>query len=407
MDIKVPQLAEGIESATVVNILVSEGERIEKDQIIMELETEKAIGPIPSPESGVVARIHVKEGDVVAVGQLLLSLAEKEEERLEEARLAAEERGSAEASRYEPQGGLPPPASPSVRKIARELGIDLTRIRGREPGGRIVLKDLRDYIQRLQEMAFKPARPAIVRPEPQRIDFTKWGPVRRERLSALRRTVTDRTVASWTTIPHVTQFDEADITALMELRKKYVPLYEKKGARLSLTAIALKALIPPLKKYPVFNASLDEGALEIVYKDYYHIGVAVDTDSGLIVPVMRDVGEKSLLEVCLELHRLSEKARQRKVSLEELQGGSFTLSNLGGIGSAHFTPIIYKPQAAVLGLGHGTLKPRVRNGKVEPRLTLPLCLSYDHRLIDGADAARFVREVVQTLENFPEQELKP
>src|SRR5207237_777799 len=203
----------------------------------------------------------------------------------------------------------------------------------------------------------------------------------------------------------VTQFDEADITTLMELRKKFAPAYEKKSARLTLTSFALKAVVAALKKHPSFNSSFDETNEKIILKDYYHIGLAVDTEQGLIVPVLRDVDKKNLVELSKEVTELAEKARSRKISLEELKGGSFTISNQGGIGGAHFTPIINKPEVAILGLGRGALKPVVRDKKIEPRLLLPLGLSYDHRVNDGADAARFMRDLVQVLENFPEQEV--
>ncbi|MGH7832193.1 MAG: 2-oxo acid dehydrogenase subunit E2 [Candidatus Binatia bacterium] len=421
MDVKLPRLGEGAESGTVVNILVTEGQRIQKDQNILELENEKAVAPIPSPVDGIVRKIHVKEGDEISVGQLLVSLAEdgsaepavKEETtrapskpRTTVEKPAAEEPAEAKEHRYESRSGVGPPAAPSIRKMARELGIDLSRIRGTEQGGRITLADVRAYIGRLQELAFS-AKPGRVERLPEEsIDFSKWGPVTKKRMSPLRRTVAERTSDAWRTIPHITQFDEADVTDLVEMRKKYVRMYEEKGAHLTLTILVLKAVIGPLKKCPIFNASLDEATQEIVYKDYYHLGVAVDTDAGLIVPVLRDVDKKSLLDLSLEVSELAEKARQRKVSLEELQGGTFTVSNLGGIGGTHFTPIINKPQVAVIGLGKGTLKPVVRAGKIEARTILEIGLSYDHRLIDGADGARFVRELVHALENFSEEQLK-
>lgn len=428
MDVKLPRLGEGADSGVVVNILVSEGERIQKDQTILELENEKAVAPIPSPVSGTIQKIHVKEGDEITVGQVLVSLAEeaaaprvsgqaKPEAALESVGKALapppgeakEVAAPAGEYRYEAKSGLPPPASPSIRKLAGDLGIDLTRVQGSERGGRVTLADVRAYIQRLQQVAFE-KKPAVAREAPARaaesIDFSKWGPVNKKRLSPLRRTVSERTALAWATVPHVFQFDEADITALMELRKKFAPLYEKKGARLTLTALALKAALVPLKKFPIFNASLDEAAQEIVYKEYYHIGVAVDTESGLIVPVIKDVDKKSLLELSKELAEMAERTRHRKVSLEALQGGTLTISNLGGIGGAHFTPIVYKPQSAVIGLGQGELKPVVRDGKVEARLMLPVTVSYDHRLIDGADGARFVRELVGALESFKEEDFK-
>jgi pyruvate dehydrogenase E2 component (dihydrolipoamide acetyltransferase) len=225
-------------------------------------------------------------------------------------------------------------------------------------------------------------------------------------LSSLRKTIGEKITETWTTVPHVTQFDEADITELTVMRKKYAPAYEKKGAKLTVAPFALNAVIGPLKQYPQFNASFDEATSELVLKQYYHIGVAVDTEQGLIVPVVRDVDKKSLLELALELQQLAERARSRKVSLDELKGNSFTISNLGGIGGAHFTPIINRPDVAILGIGRGALKPVVRDGKIEPRMMLPLALSYDHRVIDGADGARFVRAVVEAFEQFKEADVK-
>jgi pyruvate dehydrogenase E2 component (dihydrolipoamide acetyltransferase) len=289
--------------------------------------------------------------------------------------------------------------------MARELGIDLTRVRGSDEGGRIQLSDLRAYIQRLQKMgaADKAGKAA---PAPESVDFSKWGAITRQPMSPLRKTISRRLVESWNAIPHVTQFDEADITSLMELRSRYAPLYEQKGARLTLTSFVLKAVVAALRKHPIFNSSLDEAAQAITFKEYYHIGVAVDTDQGLIVPVIRDVDKKSLLELSKDLGGLAEKARSRKVSSEELKGGTFTISNQGGIGGAHFTPIINKPEVAILGLGRGAMRAVVRDNKVEPRLMLPLALSYDHRVIDGGGAARFTVELVQALENFGEAEVR-
>jgi len=436
MDIKLPRLAEGVESGTVVNILVKEGQQIKKDQPIMEFETQKAVGSIPSPERGTVTKIHVKEGMEVAVGQALISIdAEGDAAAAQSAQsnLVAPQKTTFEraqpappqtarpgavqdqsvAHRYEAQSGAPPPAAPSIRKIARELGIDLTRVKGSEAGGRIVLDDLRAYIDRLQRLAFEAKAaaeaPADTGPRPapgETMDFAKWGPVRREKMAPLRRTVSQRMVQSWTTIPKINQFDDADITALLALRKKYAPAYENKQARLTLTAFVVKAVAAALQKYPRANSSLDEAAHEIVYKDYRHIGIAVDTEGGLIVPVLRDADKKSLLEISSELHGLTERTRARKIGLEELQGGSFTISNQGSIGGAHFTPIIYAPQVAILGIGQGAAKPVVIDGKIAARMVLPLCLAYDHRVLDGADAVRFLREIIHGLESFPEAEVK-
>mgnify|MGYP003575953778 CR=1 FL=1 len=436
MDVKLPRLAEGVDSGVVVNILVSEGQEIKKDQPFIELETQKAVGSIPAPESGIVNKIHVKEGMEVAVGQTLISIATNRDsaavtsaigeqaaaptgvEQPAQTRSTTSPAAGAkpppqvENYRYESKSGATPPASPSIRKMAADLGIDLTRIKGSEAGGRIILADVRAYIQRLQELSFEePKERAATAPsattlpsEP--VDFRKWGPIRRERLSPLRRTVGRRMVESWTAIPKINQFDDADITDLLTLRKKHAAAFEKKGSHLTLTAFLLKVVAAGLQKHPRLNASIDESTGEIIYKDYYHIGVAVDTEGGLIVPVLRDVDKNNLFDLSKELHELTEKTRQRKVSLEELQGGTFTISNQGSIGSGHFTPIIYAPQVAILGVGQGQPKPVVVRETIAIRTMLPLCLAYDHRVLDGADAVRFLKEIITGLESFPEAQVK-
>lgn len=433
MDVKLPQLAEGVESGTVVSILVAEGQEVKKDQAIMELETQKAVGSIPAPSSGVVVKIYVTQGMEVSVGQPLISIESGGASAAAKPAPAPSKPAPAKANtsvapaqperapsgvvadeyRYTSQSGMPPPAPPSLRKLARELGIDLTRVRGSEAGGRINLGDVRDYVQRLQQLAFHGAAPAV-QPAPasmpgstpsEAIDFAKWGPIHREKMSPLRRTVSRRMVESWTTIPKINQFADADVTALLSLRKKHAPAYEKKGAHLTLTSFLLLILGRALKKYPRANSSMDESTLEIIYKDYCHIGVAVDTEGGLIVPILRDVDRKNLLQLSQELQALTEKTRQRKVSLEELQGGSFTISNQGSIGGSHFTPIIYAPQVAILGVGQGQAKPVAIDGKIAIRTILPLCLAYDHRVLDGADAVRFIKELIAGLETFDEADL--
>jgi pyruvate dehydrogenase E2 component (dihydrolipoamide acetyltransferase) len=311
----------------------------------------------------------------------------------------------------EPGSGLAPSAAPSIRKLARDLGIDLTRVRGSARGGRIVLEDVRAYIQRLQRVAAgpktaAPAGAAVPKAAVEPVDFSKWGPISRSAMSPLRQVIARRMTESWLTTPRVTQFDEADITALMALRKQYAGAYEQKGARLTLTSFALKVVVETLKKHPIFNASVDEVAQEIVFKQYYHLGVAVDTDAGLIVPVLRDADRKSVLELSLELESLAQKARERKVAADDLKGGTFTISNQGGIGGAQFTPIVNKPEVAILGLGRGALKAVVREGAVVPRLMLPIGLSYDHRVIDGGVAARFTVDLVQAFENFKEADVQ-
>ncbi|MGD0017582.1 MAG: 2-oxo acid dehydrogenase subunit E2, partial [Verrucomicrobiia bacterium] len=298
-----------------------------------------------------------------------------------------------------------PVSSPSIRKTAQELGIDLTHVRGTGAGGRIELADIRAHIHQLQKPAAGLKTTPVKKPL-KSMDFAKWGRITRKPLSSLRKTIGETVAETWATVPHVTQFDEADITELMALREKHAPAYEKKGAKLTVTPFVLKAIVGPLKRYPQFNASFDEAAGELVLKEYHHIGVAVDTEQGLIVPVVRDVDKKDLLELTLELQRLAERARTREVSLDELKGNSFTISNLGGVGGAYFTPIINKPDVAILGIGRGVMKPVVRGGKVEPRMMLPLALSYDHRVIDGADGARFIRAVVEAFAQFKEADVR-
>jgi pyruvate dehydrogenase E2 component (dihydrolipoamide acetyltransferase) len=432
MDLKLPHLGEGADSGTVVNLFVKEGDAVTKGQPILELENEKAVATIPATAAGAVTQVFVKVGDKLSVGQRILSLGEsgaagappaakpepapvRNREKLiqtpspQQAPGAPEEEEMETGSEAKP--GTTPAAAPSIRKLARDLGLDLTRVRGSARGGRIMLEDVRAYIQKLQRLAATPrgAAPAgasAPKPAPEQIDFSKWGPVSKAPISPLREVIARRMAESWSTTPRVTQFDEADITALMALRKKYAAAYEQKSVRLTLTSFALKVVVEALKKHSIFNASLDEVAQEIVFKQYYHIGIAVDTEAGLIVPVIRDADKKNLLELSRELEELAGKARERKVSAEEMKGGSFTLSNQGGIGGGQFTPIVNKPQVAILGLGRGAMKAVVRDGKIEPRLMLPLGLSYDHRVIDGAAAARFIVELVQAFENFKEDDVK-
>lgn len=419
MEIKIPFLAEGVESGTVVSILVKEGDRIEKDQTVLELETNKATAPIPSPGAGTVTKILVHEGEEVGVGQTIMVLSEGagSKAKLQKGRSKAAvprekplrempadvSKSYMEGRRRQAQAGLPPPTSPSVRKIAHELGVDLSEVEGTEPGGRISLADVRRYVQ--SPRTAKPGAPTQPKAQ-RRIDFSKWGPVTRKVLSNIRQTIGQRMYEAWSNIPHVTQFEEADITNLMVLRQKYASVYEKEGGRLTLTALVLKVLPWLLRKYPVFNSSYDETAKEIVYKDYYHIGVAVDTEQGLIVPVVRDVDKKDLMTLAKELECLAEKARKRTLLLNDIEGGTFTVSNLGSIGGAHFSPIINPPQVAILGLGRARAKPVAKTSKIQIRTMLPICLSYDHRVIDGADGARFIEDFVQALEQVGGADVK-
>jgi pyruvate dehydrogenase E2 component (dihydrolipoamide acetyltransferase) len=418
MDVKLPKLGEGADSGVVINLFVKEGDTVAKDQAILELENEKAVASIPSTGAGVVAKIYVKPGDRISIGQRILTLNESGQvataapvPALKKATIQKiEDEDENEHEEEEQTSTVAPVAAPSVRRLARELGIDLRKVRGSEAGGRTVLADVRNYIQRLIASAAKgksgggvvaPAKPVA-----EQIDFSKWGPVSKKPLSPLRQVIARRMGESWNAVPRVTQFDEADFTRLNELRKKFAAKYEKKGVRLTLTPLVLKAVAETLKKHPLFNSSLDEAANEIVIKEYYHIGIAVDTEQGLIVPVLRDVDKKSILDLAKELEQLAAKARDRKISAEELKGGTFTISNQGAIGGAHFTPIVNTPEVAILGLGRGAMKPVARDGKVVIRMMTPLGLSYDHRVIDGAEAARFIVDLVAALQDFKEAAVK-
>ena len=436
MDVKLPKLGEGAESGVVVSIAVKEGDQVTKGQTILELENEKAVAAIPSSVAGVVSRVNVKPGDRISVGHVLITLdaadgaapeAKSDQPKKAAAPAAKATRRAAPEPEFDEEedsdeeqlqetaadkAGMAAPASPSIRKLARDIGLDLRKIHGSEDGGRIVLADIRSYIQKLQRLAARPRSggaqaPAEVKPPAERIDFSQWGPITKKPLSPIRLTISRRMLENKVSIPHVTQFDDADITVLTELRKEYADAYEKKGARLTLTSFALKAVADTLKKFPNFNSSLDEAVNEIVFKEYVHIGLAVDTEQGLLVPIIRDADKKDLFQLSKDVQELAEKARARKVSLEEMKGGSFTISNQGGIGGAHFTPIINKPEVAILGLGRGSLKAVVnKEKKIEPRLMMPMALSYDHRVIDGGEAARFTVELVQAFENFKEENIK-
>ena len=426
MDVKLPNLGEGADSGTVVGILVKPGTQIKKGQNIIELETGKAVAPIPSPAAGTVTNVRVKEGDKIAVGAVILSLDEgaatttataapptgekkpsKAPTKKVEAEPEPEEEGEPETAEAEVVNENPV-APPSVRKVAHELGIDLRKVRGSASGGRILWEDLRSYIARLERLAARPAgKPGASAPAPsEHADFSQWGSIYKRPLTPLRKVIAQRMVESRQMVPEVTQFDEADVTALTDLRKKFAPAYEAKGARLTLTSFVLKIVAYTLKKHPIFNSSLDEAANEIVFKEYFHIGLAVDTEAGLLVPVIRDCDKKDLVQLSKDIADVAARARDRKLGLEEMRGGTFTVSNQGGIGGGHFTPIINRPEAAILGLGRSVLKPIVRDGKIEPRLMMPITVAYDHRLIDGAAAARFIVDLVNALQSFGEADVK-
>ncbi|HEU6447277.1 MAG TPA: dihydrolipoamide acetyltransferase family protein [Verrucomicrobiae bacterium] len=432
MDVKLPKLGEGADSGVVVNVFIKEGDTVASGQAILELENEKAVASIPSTASGTVEKVFVKAGDRVNVGQKLISVAgggaaapsapaaapaqKAPAKKAPAKKAAAKPAPEPEEIEEEPVAESEdeilsenPVAAPSVRKIARDLGLDLRKIRGSESGGRIVLADVRNYIQRLISSASKAkagAGKVAAKPVAEKIDFSQWGPIIKKPVTPLRDVIARRMLESWNTVARVTQFDEADCTAMNDLRKKFGKDYEAKGAKLTLTPLILKAVAETLKKHPIFNSSLDEAANEIIIKEYIHLGIAVDTDQGLMVPVIRDVDKKSVLDLAKELEQLAAKARDRKISIEEMKGGTFTISNQGAIGGSHFTPIVNKPEVAILGLGRGAMKAVVRDGQIVARMMTPLTLSYDHRVIDGGSAARFIVDLVKNLENFNESAVK-
>lgn len=433
MDVKLPKLGEGADSGVVVGIFVKEGDTIAKDQSILELENEKAVASIPASAGGVVEKVHIKVGDRIAVGQKILTLAggatpAPAAAPKAPAKKAAPANTPAPAPTPEPEpetevaleedeanleatNSVVPVASPSIRKLARELGINLGKIKGSGNGGRIVIGDVKAYVQRLMRAAAAPkaAAPAgtLAAPAPApSIDFSQWGPITKKSTSQLRKVIARRMSESWHAVPRVTQFDSIDFTGLGELRKKYATAYEQKGVKLTLTPFVLKAVASALRQHPIFNSSLDEAAGEVILKEYIHLGIAVDTDQGLMVPVIRDVDKKSMLDLAKELEALAAKARDRKISAEEMKGGTFTISNQGAIGGGHFTPIINLPEVAILGLGRGALQPVVRDGQVVVRLMTPIAVSYDHRVIDGGTAARFTVDLVKAFETFDEALVK-
>ena len=483
-EFKIPELGENITAGDVVRVLVKAGDSIEKDQPVLELETDKATIEVPSSVSGTVQDVKVKQGDKVQVGQVVLTVGdgaaapakpagkpapaetaaktpapepskeaaadkapkpkpqppgaaeegglsqaatpERKEERKEEGK--EEEGQDQERPRQKPRGEVvdinrgaragqqppappaeaeaprrpPAPAAPSVRRLARELGVDIAQVTGSGPEGRISIEDVQLYVKNaLANLQTGRTGAAAAVPLP---DFSKWGEVERKPMSNIRRKTSEHLSHAWNVIPHVTQHDRADITAVEGLRKKYAPQAEKAGGKLTMTAIALKIVAGALQRFPQFNSSIDVAANELVYKKSIHVGVAADTPRGLLVPVIRDVDRKGIFDLSKELAQASEKARNGKLGLDDMQGAGFTITNLGGIGGTSFTPIVNWPEVAILGVSRGSWEPVWRpasvedEGTFEPRLMLPLSLSYDHRVIDGADAARFLRWVCEAFE---------
>src|SRR5580700_2410974 len=437
-----PELGENISQGDLVRLMIAPGTRVSEGQPVMELETDKAVVEVPSSVSGVVKEVKVKEGEKIKVGQVIFTLeggaatpepANKQTGPVEHvtgqhgARLAFQAAIRAEGKTEEQ--ALPPdqpqlspaafsmplqlgkvagtehrqpvPAAPSIRRLARELGIDIYEVKGSGPGGRISEDNVKAHAKALLTAVISAAQAAPRAGHfaaPKLPDFTKWGKTERVSMRGVRRKTAEHLAESWNTIPHVTQQDRADITELEQLRARFAPKAQEAGGKMTMTAIALKVCAAALKVFPQFNASIDMEKEEIVYKQYINLGVAMDTDRGLLVPVIRDVDKKNIVELAAELTQLSKKARDRKLTPQEMEGGTFTITNLGGIGGTAFTPIVNHPEVAILGLSRGRMEPEWIDGKFEPRLILPLSLSYDHRLIDGADAARFLRWIAEAFE---------
>ena len=427
MDVRLPKIGDSADSGTVVSILVKPGDVITAGQTVIELEQEKAVAPIPSSAAGTVGEIRVREGEKISVGTVILTLtgatggsapapaaapaAAAASRPARRAQVVQDDDDDDVLPADEGDGGPTPGASPYVRKVARELGIPLSRVAGSGNGGRVVITDLARHIARLERAVARAGRyaeePKGLSFAPVSTDFSVFGPVVSEPLTELRKVIASRMVENSVSLPHVTQFDDADLSRIEALRKQYKGDYEKAGARLTPTPFIIKALVSALKKHPRFNSSVNEVAQTLVLKQYYHIGIAVDTDAGLLVPVLKDADKKSLLQIAQELTAIAEKARDRKVGAEDMKGGTFTISNQGAIGGGHFTPIINKPESAILGIGKTQQKPVVTaEGKIEARPMMPITVSYDHRIIDGGSAARFTVDLVKALQEFPESEVK-
>jgi pyruvate dehydrogenase E2 component (dihydrolipoamide acetyltransferase) len=458
-DLKLPELGENVTSADVLRVLVSAGETVTKDQPVLELETDKATVEVPSTVTGVVQEVKVKPGDKVKTGQVILTFGEDRAGQQvkadkpaagaatgssAKAKKTSSEPAAKDVSPAEAQPTVPPAspgdsaaegesagpgpaparrprgevvrisraaatpapdpgvddggpaaaAAPSVRRLARELGVAIDEIVGGGPGGRISDEDVKTYARQIVSRAGT-APGSEQTPLP---DFSRWGEIERKPMSGVRRKTAEHLGLAWSTIPHVTQHDRADLTQLDLFRKKYEKQVEEAGGALTVTAMLLKVVASALKAFPQVNSAVDMAAHEIIVKKYIHVGVAVDTDRGLLVPVIRDADAKNIVELSTALKQLAEKARAHKLALEEMQGGTFTITNLGGYGGTYFSPIVNWPEVAILGVSRASVQPVFVDGAFQPRLLLPLSLSYDHRVIDGADAVRFLRWIVEALE---------
>lgn len=443
IEFKLPAVGENVEKADIGQVLVKEGDTISPEQVVLEVETDKAVFELPCPHGGTVKKVHVKSGDSVGIGATLLTIEEAAPAGKAAAPQAAPAAGKAEPEKPEPapapepvpapapaktaapavatapaaaprpaapaakpdsaapegngEAKAPAPAGPATRRLARELGVDLHRVSGTGPGGRITPEDVQGFVRTLiaNVDAGKATSTSTSREVPPLPDFSQFGTVERQPLSKLMRTAAANLSLAWNVIPHVTQHDLADITDLESGRKRFGQSHAGNASapKITMTVLAIKAVITALKSFPFVNSSLDTTTNELIVKRYFNIGIAVDTEQGLLVPVVRDADKKSIWELAAEVAELAAKARNRKLSMSDMQGGTFTITNLGGIGGTFFTPIVNYPEVAILGMSRAQQQQVIVNGKPEIRLMLPLSLSYDHRVINGADAARFIVKV--------------
>lgn len=423
VEFKLPSLGEGVASADIADISVKEGDTITSGQILMELETDKAVVELPSTVTGKITKLLVKAGESVKPGQVLLVM-EGAGTAVTSATPAKTPGANASGSKpaapavtpmlvTTPTAAVPStiaaqsstspvPAAPATRRLARELGVDISLVKGTGPGGRITQEDVQAYVRnKLQQIVVAPAKPARVMSggisAPPLPDFTRFGVTVREPMNKIARTAAENLTVSWNVIPHVTQHDKADITDLEAARKRFGEGIGKNGPKVTMTAIVMKALATCLQAFPKFNSSLDPETNEIVLKKFYNIGCAVDTPNGLVVPVIKDCNSKSILTIAGELTELATKARDRKLSIDSMQGATCTVTNLGGLGGIAFTPIVNYPEVCILGMSRSQMELKLEDGKVVERMMMPLSLSYDHRVINGADAARFVTALCNML----------
>jgi len=428
IEFRLPEVSEGVTKVDVASVAVKPGDTINAGAIICEVETDKAVAEIPCPHAGTVTAVHVKAGTSVEIGAPLITIQAVGSAAPTAAKPAAPQTAAAVATPAPPTApaaaspakpaapvaataapaasdGPPAPAGPATRRLARKLGVNLKQVKGTATGGRITIEDVEAFVKMRLSQPVLPAAPAapgfgIVQAAPMP-DFSKFGPIEKQPMNKIFRTAAANLHAAWVTIPHVTQHDLADITELEAARKRYVKV-NPNAPKITMTAIIIKAVVGALKAYPTFNSSVDMQSGELIVKQYYHIGVAVDTPNGLVVPVIRNCDQKNILQVAAELGEIAGRARDRKLKTEDMQGGTFTITNLGGIGGTGFTPIVNYPEVAILGMSRTINQLVLENGQVTERMMLPLSMSYDHRAINGADAARFIVKLSGSLTNFLE-----